>query len=186
VTVDAIAEHAALVERVRALLPDVDEVAAAIARSVKGGGRLFTFGNGGSAADAQHFAAELLGRFRRDRAPLAATALTTDPSTMTAIANDYAFADVFARQLTALARKGDVAVGITTSGNSENVVKGLKAAKEQGALAVVLSGGDGGAAATEADRALVVPSKTTARIQEMHLLLIHMLCERIDQEVIGR
>jgi D-sedoheptulose 7-phosphate isomerase len=153
---------------------------------LKDSGRLFTFGNGGSAADAQHLAAELLGRYRRERTPLAATALTTDPSTMTAISNDYAFADVFARQVTALARTGDVVLGITTSGASENVVRGLKAAKACGALTVALSGGDGGEAARCADQALVVPSKVTARIQEMHLLLIHIICDRIDDLVLGR
>ena len=167
-------------------MPEAHAIAAEIARSLRKGGRLFTFGNGGSAADAQHFAAELLGRFRRERGPLAATALTTDPSTVTAIANDYAFADVFARQVTALARQGDVVIGITTSGKSENVVRGLRSAKACGALAVVLSGGDGGEAARSADHALVVPSNVAARIQEMHLLLIHIMCERIDDVVIGK
>ena len=132
-------------------------------------------------ADAQHLAAELVGRFKRERPPLPATALTVDSSVLTCIGNDYSFEDVFARQVRALARPGDMALGFTTSGRSENVVRGLAAAREAGATAVVFAGGDGTPAADNADHALVVPSSTTARIQEMHLLLLHLLIEQVDE-----
>jgi D-sedoheptulose 7-phosphate isomerase len=177
---DALQEHIALVEQIRPLLPTVDEVAAALIRVYENGGRLVTFGNGGSAADAQHLAGELVGRYKRDRRPLAATALSVDPSVVTCIANDYDFDDLFARQVQAFARAGDMAIGFTTSGRSENVVRGLRAAREAGATAVVFSGGDG-PAPESADIALLVPSSTTARVQEMHLLLMHVLIEQVDQ-----
>jgi D-sedoheptulose 7-phosphate isomerase len=181
---DALDEHLALAERVRELLPEVNEAARRMIGVYEGGGRLFTFGNGGSAADAQHLAGELVGRYERDRRPLAASALSVDPSVVTCIANDYEFDDVFARQLEALARPGDMAIGFTTSGRSENVVRGLRAAREAGAATLVFSGGDGPAAGA-ADHALVVPSSTTARVQEMHLLLMHLLIEQVDAWAAG-
>jgi len=153
------------------------------------GGRLYTFGNGGSAADAQHLAAELIGHYKRDRRPLPAVALTVDPSVVTCIANDYAWEDVFARQIEALARPGDVVAAFTTSGTSENVVRGLAAARRAGATTVLFGGGaasaDGGPAAAQADLALVVPSATTARIQEMHVLLLHAVSEGVDAWAAG-
>ena len=173
-------EHLAVAGRMSALLPQVEAVAQAICRSLEAGGRVYAFGNGGSAADAQHFTAELVGRYRRERRPLPAVALTTDPSAVTCIGNDYAFADLFARQVEGLVRPGDAVVGITTSGNSENVLRGLEAARRLGAVTVALTGGTGGRVRPLADHALVVPSATTARIQEMHILMIHMICERID------
>lgn len=178
-------EHLAVARQMEALLPQVEAVAQAICRSLAEGGRVYAFGNGGSAADAQHFTAELVGRYRRERRPLPAMAMTTDPSAVTCIGNDYSFADLFARQVEGLVRPGDVVVGITTSGNSENVARGLAAARERGAVTVTLTGGTGGKVAPLADHALVVPATATARIQEMHILMIHMICERIDDWVLG-
>jgi D-sedoheptulose 7-phosphate isomerase len=162
------------------ILGDVERVAVLLERKLRGGGRVLIFGNGGSAADAQHFAAELLGRSRRDRRPFGAVALTTDSSALTSIANDYDFAEVFARQTTALAQPGDVVVGITTSGKSRNVLLGLAAGKARGATTVALTGIAGLSDDKAADYLVRVPSSTTARVQEMHVLIIHMLCERID------
>jgi D-sedoheptulose 7-phosphate isomerase len=179
-TPDALAEHAALVARVEELLPRVDEAARLIIATYERGGRVLAFGNGGSAADAQHLAGELVGRFKRERRPLAAIALSTDPSVVTCIANDYSFDDVFARQVEAHAHEGDLAFGYTTSGRSENVVRGLRAARGAGAATVLFAGGDGLPAAEHADVALVVPSTSTARVQELHLLLMHLIVEQVD------
>lgn len=178
-------EHLAVARQMESLLPKVEEVAQAIVGAMADGGRVYAFGNGGSAADAQHFTAELVGRYRRERRPLPAFSLTTDPSAVTCIGNDYSFADLFARQVEGVVSAGDVVVGITTSGNSENVVRGLEAARARGAVTVALTGGSGGKVAALADHALVVPAGTTARIQEMHILMIHMICERIDDWVLG-
>jgi D-sedoheptulose 7-phosphate isomerase len=175
---DALAEHIEVARRLEPLLPQVESLARNVIDRFRAGGRMYTFGNGGSAADAQHLAAELVGRFRRERRPLPATALSVDPSTLTCISNDYSFDDVFARQVQGLARPGDVVVGFSTSGRSANVVRGLAAAREAGALTAAFTGGDGGS--VEADHVLVAPSATTARIQEMHLLLVHLLVEEID------
>ena len=180
---NALAEHLALAARVEELLPRVDEVARRLIATYEGGGRLFTFGNGGSAADAQHLAAELIGRYARERRPLAATALSADPSVTTCIGNDFGFEDVFARQVRALARPGDTAVGFTTSGRSANVVRALAAAREEGATAI-LFGGDG-PAREHADVALIVPSTSTARIQELHVLLLHLVIEQVDAWAAG-
>jgi D-sedoheptulose 7-phosphate isomerase len=182
---DALAEHAALLARVEELVPQVDAVARLIVETYGRGGRVLVFGNGGSAADAQHLAGELVGRFKRERRPLAAVALSVDPSVVTCIANDYSFEDLFARQVEAHARPGDVAVGYTTSGRSENVVRGLRAARDAGATTVLFSGGDGVPAAEHADVALLVPSTSTARVQEMHLLLMHLVIEQVDAWAAG-
>jgi D-sedoheptulose 7-phosphate isomerase len=138
------------------------------------------FGNGGSASDAQHVAAELVGRFARERAPLPAIALTTDTSALTAIANDYGFEEVFARQVRALGRPGDVAVAISTSGNSPNVLRGAEAAREMGMTVVALTGAGGGALAAASDLCVNVPSDDTPRIQECHLTVEHVLCEAVE------
>ncbi len=153
---------------------------AASARAVRAGGKILLFGNGGSAADAQHIATELVVRFARDRAPIAAIALTTDTSALTAAGNDLGFEAVFARQVEALGRAGDVAVGISTSGRSPNVIAGLRAAKGRGLVAAALAGGDGGALRGLADPLLVVPSRETARIQEMHIAIGHALCAALE------
>jgi D-sedoheptulose 7-phosphate isomerase len=179
-TDDALAEHAALVSRVDELRPTVDAVARRLIEIYERDGRVYTFGNGGSAAEAQHLAAELVGRYLRERRPLAATALSADSSVVTCIGNDYSFEDVFERQVRASVRDGDMVIAFTTSGRSPNVVRGLSAAGEQGATTVVFAGGDAKPAADHADHALIVPSATTARIQEIHLLLVHLLVEQID------
>jgi D-sedoheptulose 7-phosphate isomerase len=178
----ALSDHVALAGRIEQLLPAVDEVARRLIAAYERGARVFTFGNGGSAADAQHLAAELVGRYQRERRPLPAQSLAVDPSAVTCIGNDYAFEDLFARQVTAFARSGDVVIGFTTSGRSENVVRGLRAAREAGATTVLFGGGDDGGrpAAEHADLALVVPSATTARVQEMHLLLLHLVIDQVD------
>jgi D-sedoheptulose 7-phosphate isomerase len=159
-----------------------DLVAAArmLAQVFKEGGKVLIFGNGGSAADAQHLAAEFVNRFLVERPPLAALALTTDTSILTAVANDYDFREVFAKQVRALGRPGDAALGISTSGASPNVVAGLKAARELGLMTLALSGGDGGPVAAQADLALVVPSRHTPRIQEVHITVGHVLCDLVD------
>ncbi len=172
--------HLEVAQASSALLPAATEVGRALCRSLADGGKLITFGNGGSAADSQHFAAELLGHFKRDRQPLPAQALTTDSSTLTAIANDYEYGDVFARQVRAVARPGDVVVGISTSGSSENVLRGLAAGREAGAVTVMLTGQRADVAAL-VDHVLAVPSTDTARIQEMHIMLIHLISSMVDE-----
>jgi len=146
----------------------------------RAGGKLLAMGNGGSAADAQHLVAELVGRFREERIPLPALALTTDPSVVTALANDYGFEEVFARQVRAHARPGDVVLGLSTSGNSENVRRGLTAARTCGARTIALLGGSGGRLHGEADVELRVPAEETARVQEAHITLLHVLCDLVD------
>ena len=178
-------DHRAVAADLEGLLGHLQRVADHVCEAFGGDGRVYTFGNGGSAADAQHLAAELIGRYKRERRPLPAVALSVDPSVVTCIANDYAYEDVFARQVTALARSGDVVVGFSTGGTSANVVRGLAAAREAGATTVLFSGGDGGPARQHADIALIVPSSTTARVQEMHLLLLHMLSDAVDAWAAG-
>ena len=150
--------------------------------------KVMSCGNGGSAADAQHFSSEMLNRFERERPGLAAIALTTDASTVTSVANDYQFADIFAKQIRALGRPGDVVLAITTSGNSSNIVNAIDAAHEQEARIVLLSGRDGGEAARSlgvGDVELRVASNSTARIQEVHLMIIHCVCDLIDDYLLG-
>ena len=179
-----IAEHRALVDTTwRAVREPFGDLLTACATAVRSGGKILLFGNGGSAADAQHIAAELCVRYLADRPPVAALALTTDTSVLTAAANDMGFDTIFARQVDALGRAGDVAIGLSTSGTSANVLAGLNAAKERGMIATALGGKDGGELATVAAPVLVVPSDSTARIQEMHILLGHMLCGALEQEL---
>jgi len=175
-----LADHLRATQAMPALLPRVEAVADALVTAFDRGGRLYAFGNGGSAADAQHLAGELIGRYRRERRALPAVALSVDPSVMTCIGNDYGFDDVFARQVGALAGPGDVVVGFTTSGRSPNVVRGLAAARDAGATTVLFTGAEGGEAAVHADHVLAAPSSVTARVQEMHLLMLHLLSEHVD------
>lgn len=176
-----IAEHEQALAGVKAALGDeFARLVEACASAVSKGGKILFFGNGGSAADAQHLATELAVRYVADRAPIAAIALTTDSSALTAIGNDMGFDQLFARQIAALGRKGDVAIGISTSGRSRNVVLGLKEARAHGLVAAGFSGGQGGDMAGLADPLLLVPSKTTARIQEMHIMLGQMLCGALE------
>ncbi len=147
------------------------------------GGKLLIFGNGGSAADAQHLAAELVNRFKRERKPLPAMALTTDTSILTAISNDYTFSEVFSKQILALGKEGDIALGISTSGRSPNVLLGLKTAKELGLYTVGLSGGSGGEMDAFCDYLILVPSLDTPRIQEGHILFLHIYAELIESSL---
>ena len=156
--------------------------------SLRAGGKILACGNGGSAADAQHFAAELVNRFERERPPLAGLALTTDSSALTSIANDYSYEQVFEKQLRALGRKGDLLLAISTSGNSVNVVAAMRAARELGLRIVALTGNGGGKMAAEIaaeDVHVCVPHKRTMRIQEVHLLVLHCLCDGIDTQLFG-
>ena len=180
-----LADHVALSREIEALLPTLELVAGRLIDSFAAGRRLYTFGNGGSAADAQHLAAELIGRYQRDRRPLPAVALTVDPSVVTCIANDYGYEEVVARQVTALAVPGDVVLGFTTSGRSPNIVRGLEAGRASGATTVLFAGGDGEPAVGQADIVVLVPSDSTARIQEMHLVLLHLLSEAVDAWAAG-
>lgn len=177
----AIAEHVGLAGRVEELLPHVASIARTLIRSYEAGGRVYTFGNGGSAADSLHFAEELVARFRRERRPLPAQSLAADPATLTCIANDFEFDELFARQLRAFARPGDVAIGFSTSGRSPNVVRGLATARECGATTVLFGGGTGSPASDHADLALLVPAESTARVQEMHVLLLHLVLDGVDE-----
>lgn len=181
-------EHLSVIEGVRALLPRVDALAAEVRAVLERGGTLYTFGNGGSAADAQHLAGELIGRYCRERRPLAAVALSTDPTVTTCVGNDYGFAEVFARQVTALAGPADAVAAFTTSGRSPNVVAGLAAARRRGAVTALFTGGsdaDPGPAGEHADHVLAVPSRRTARVQEAHVLLLHLLSENVDRWAAG-
>jgi phosphoheptose isomerase len=159
------------------------QAVAAIAGSLRAGGTLLVFGNGGSAADAQHVAAELVGRFERERAALAAVALTTDTSVLTSVANDFAFDRVFVRQIEALGRAADVALGISTSGASPNVVAALESARGRGLRTVALTGRDGGACGRSAEIHINVPSASTPRVQEAHRTLLHVICDLVEAEL---
>jgi phosphoheptose isomerase len=159
----------------------VTEAAAMIIESLRQDGRMLVFGNGGSAADAQHVAAEFVGRFLRERRGLAAMALTTDTSVLTALGNDYSFDRVFARQIEAVGRTGDVALAISTSGQSANVIAGLEAARAQGLRTIAVTGGDGGPIGRLVDVHINVPSASTPRVQEVHRTLLHVICDLVER-----
>ncbi len=178
-------EHLEIAERVRDLLPAADAAAQALVGVYERGGRVYTFGNGGSSTDAAHMAEELVGRYRRERRPLPAQSLSADASALTCIANDYSYDEIFERQVRAFVSGGDFVVGFSTSGRSPNVVRALKAARELGATTMLFGGGSGGEAAAHADIALVVPSQSTARVQEMHVLLLHLILEQVDAWAAG-
>jgi D-sedoheptulose 7-phosphate isomerase len=184
------AESAQLkLEAAAALAAPIARASVLLADTLRAGGKVLACGNGGSAADAQHFAAELVNRFEMERAPLAAIALTTDSSTLTSIANDYAYEQVFSKQVLALARRGDALLAISTSGNSKNVIEAMQAARELGVRAIALTGNGGGrmaAALSAHDVHICVPHKRTARIQEVHLLVLHCLCDGIDFQLSAR
>jgi D-sedoheptulose 7-phosphate isomerase len=154
----------------------------AILKCLKRGGKVILFGNGGSAADSQHVAAELIGRFQKERRAIPAVALTTDTSILTSLANDYSFDIVFARQIEGLGSPKDVAIGFSTSGNSRNVIEGLKTAKKMGMTTISLTGNKGGKIAPLTDISLIVPSACTARIQETHICMAHAICELVENE----
>lgn len=167
-------------------LDDVEKTGDMLSSVLKGGGKILLAGNGGSAADAQHFAGEIVGRFTMERKSLPALSLCTDSSVMTCIANDYGYDEVFARQLNGLGKAGDAFIAISTSGNSENLIKALNIAKEKEIKTVGLLGRDGGKIKNLCDFPLVVPSELTPRIQETHTLTVHILCEMIEKEIFGR
>lgn len=166
----------------------LSEAGQLMASSLKNGGKVLACGNGGSAGDAQHFSAEMLNRFEMERAPLAAVALTTDSSTLTSIANDYSYDEVFSKQVTGLGREGDVLLAISTSGNSPNVLRAIEAAHKRGMKVVALTGKNGGKMSgllRDGDINLCVPSDSTARIQEVHLICLHCICDAIDCLLLG-
>jgi D-sedoheptulose 7-phosphate isomerase len=182
------AEHIALIGTMlddQAFLTTLEKVAMETGRVMAAGGKLLLFGNGGSAADAQHIAAELVGRFGRERKGLPAVALTVNTSALTAIANDHGFERVFARQVEALALSGDLAIGISTSGNSPSVLNAVDAAKSAGILTVGLTGRTGGDLRNRVDYCLQVPSESTPRVQEAHIFIGHVLCEWIEESLFG-
>jgi len=161
------------------------EVSNVICTALKSGNKLLIYGNGGSAADAQHIAAEFIGRFQHERPPLAAIALTTDTSVLTSLGNDYGYSEIFVRQLRALGRSGDISVAISTSGNSANVAQVTPVAREMGMITVGLTGGDGGLLGAQVQYNLCVPHKSTARVQEIHIMIGHILCELVDEHMKG-
>jgi D-sedoheptulose 7-phosphate isomerase len=180
----ALADSARLHEQAQAVAVTPTAAAAeAMVTALRGGGKVLVCGNGGSASDAQHFAAELVGRFERERRAIASIALTTDTSILTAIANDYAYARVFARQVEAIGRAGDVLLAISTSGESASVLEALAAAKAGSITTVALTGRDGGLAGAAAEIHINVPSPSTARVQEVHRTLLHAMCELIEREL---
>jgi D-sedoheptulose 7-phosphate isomerase len=170
------------------LIPGIIQASKIMIRSLLNGGKILSCGNGGSAADAQHFSSEMLNRFERERPELPAIALTTDSSVLTSIANDYEFADVFSKQIRGLGQPGDVLLAISTSGGSRNILRALETARSRDMRVIALSGRDGGqipALIAADDIELRVPSTSTARIQEVHLLVIHCLCDLLDQQLLG-
>jgi D-sedoheptulose 7-phosphate isomerase len=179
----ALADHMTVIQSLPAQLPILERIAEEICRAMLDGNKILLFGNGGSAADAQHLSAEFVGRFRRERRGLPAIALTTDTSILTAIANDYGYDEVFQRQVEALCTSGDIVIGISTSGNSKNVCAALRKAREMGGITVAFTGAGGGAAAAIAEFTVCIASKDTARVQEAHILCGHMLCDWVELSV---
>ncbi len=183
---DRLEEHARVQQEIaRNQIREIEKMADFIISAYRNGGKLILFGNGGSAADAQHIAGELVGRFKLERKALPAIALNTNTSILTALANDCGYETVFARQVAALADKKDVVIGISTSGNSPNVIEAIKAARTIGARTIGLTGGNGGWLAKIADLAIVVPSDNTPRIQEAHITIGHIVCELVEKELAG-
>ena len=180
---EIINEHIATAERLKVLENDIRAACELCTATILRGGKILLAGNGGSASDAQHIAAEFVGRFVKNRRSYAAIALTTDTSALTAIANDYGFERVFARQIEGLGAENDVFIGISTTGNSPNIVRAVEIAREKGLKIIVFSGRNGGILRGSADVELVVPSEITARIQEMHILIGHIICEYVDAEI---
>ena len=182
---EKIDDHVETIQAIRPLVPQVEALGRRMSECLSNDGKILWMGNGGSAADSQHLAAELVGRFSRKRAGLASIALSTDTSILTAVGNDYGFEKIFSRQIDALCRPGDVVVGISTSGNSINVLEAIQLAKTREALTIGFSGRDGGALKDAADYCLIVPSNDTARIQEAHILMGHLLCDWVEDAFVN-
>lgn len=180
--IDSLTELAAVVRRSESLAGEVGLAGKAVLTSLQRGNKLLSCGNGGSAADALHLAEELVGRFKRDRRPLPAVCLNADVTALTCIANDYGYEEVFARGVEALGSKGDILVGFTTSGNSPNIIRAFEVARLQGVITILVSGKDGGALKGSADHEIIVPSESTARIQEIHTVVLHQWLEIIDAQ----
>lgn len=176
-------DHAAVLEATMDLIPDIEKAGALFKEALASGHKILFCGNGGSAADSQHLAAEIVGRFQKERRPFPAIALTVDTSILTAVGNDYGFDTVFARQVWALGEKGDVLVGISTSGNSQNVLEAIDAAREKGLTVIGLTAYGGGKMKEACDICLAVPAKVTARAQEMHIMIGHILCEIAEEDM---
>ena len=179
---NAIADHQAMFAKLGDLIPQISLVAEELKACIKRGGKILIMGNGGSAADSQHIAAEIVGRFKKERRGLAAIALTTDTSIITSVGNDYGYDYIFARQIEALCRPEDVVIGITTSGNSKNVVAAIEEANKLGATTIGLTGGSGGKMNELCKHNLVMPSSETARVQEAHIFVGHSLCDLLESE----
>ena len=176
----ALTQHQEVMEKLTALLPDISAVADELRACMARGGKILLMGNGGSAADSQHIAAEIVGRYKKERRGMPAIALTTDTSILTSVGNDYGYDYIFARQVEALCTPLDVVIGITTSGNSANVVRGIETAREIGATTVGMTGGNGGILAKLCDHNLIMPSSDTPRIQEAHIFIGHSLCDLLE------
>ena len=182
IVAERIAEHKEVLEATKTLAGAIEEAGILVRDALAAGHKLLICGNGGSAADSQHIAAEIVGRFKKERISLPALALTVDTSILTAVGNDYGFETVFSRQIEGLGQEGDVLIGISTSGNSRNVVRAVETAKKKGLLVISMTG-EGGRLGTMADISLAVPSRVTARIQEMHILMAHIICEVAEENM---
>jgi len=176
------AEHLAMFNALAPLFPEISQVGMAMRTCISNGGKILLMGNGGSASDSQHIAAEIVGRFKKERKGMPAIALTTDSSILTSVANDLGYENIFARQIEALCNRQDIVIGITTSGNSANVVNAINAAQAIGATAIGLTGGNGGKLTELCDHNIVIPSNITARIQEAHIFVGHCLCEILESD----
>ena len=177
-------EHVSVAEKtLKSISEQIEESSDVISKSLRSGGTIFWCGNGGSAADSQHIAAEFVGRFKKNRKPLRSIALTTDSSVLTCVANDYSYKEIFSRQLSALGKSSDILVAISTSGESENIIQVLLQAKKMKIKTIALLGKKGGVCKDYADIPLIIPSDTTARIQEIHILIEHLLCELVEKKL---
>lgn len=174
--------HMTMFNALEPLFPQISDIGIVMQNTIKAGGKILLMGNGGSAADSQHIAAEIVGRFKKERKGLPAIALTTDTSILTSVGNDYGYDYIFARQIEALCRAEDLVIGITTSGNSTNIVNAMQVAKEIGATTIGLTGGNGGKLTAICDHNLIMPSSVTARIQEAHIFVGHCLCEILESD----
>ena len=183
---NAIKENIKLKEFLLDSVNEIKMIAETVIKALKGGNKILIAGNGGSCADAQHFAAELVGRFKQEKKPLPCIALTTNTSVLTSISNDYSFDDIFSKQIEAIGKRDDIFIGLSTSGNSKNILKGINVAKDKGMKTIALLGKDGGFTRGGADLELIIPSACTARIQETHILILHIIAELIERCLISK